>query len=275
MPVLLLGNTACRGSLLDSGKYTDLTIICGRDRYAVHKAIVCTQSRFFAAACDGPFTEAQTGEIKLDDDHPIAVKMMINYLYCGTYEPATTFTLDDNSGVSTIEQLSSMLESEIEYLGANPNKKRRGMFKGEPLVSTPPTAQSQQQDLGFPCSGPNASSSNSHQPPMSKLVLHAKVYALGEKYEIKDMKDLALQKFKQDTKGGHTVGSLTEAAREAYSSTIDEDRGMRDAVVNIVLMAPCLLEEEMFRDLVRETELGLDLALHFTRDKRGRKRKRN
>jgi len=221
--------------------------------------------------------EAQTGEIKLDDDHPLAVKMMINYLYCGTYEPVTTFTLDDNSGVSTIEQLSSMLESEVEYLGTSPNKKRRGMFEGKPLVTTPPPAQSQQQDLEFPYSGRNASSSpfNSHQPPMSKLVLHAKVYALGEKYEIKDMKDFALQKFRQDTKGGHTVESLTDAAREAYSSTIDEDRGMRDAVVNIVLLAPCLLEEEMFRDLVRETELGLDLALHFTRDKREKKRKKN
>lgn len=87
-------------SLLKEGKYSDLTITCGDDSYAVHKAIVCSRSPFFAACCDGDFKvgystssqvlahclqEAKSGVVDLPDDDPLAVKMMIRYLYTGTY----------------------------------------------------------------------------------------------------------------------------------------------------------------------------------------------
>ncbi|KLP07984.1 uncharacterized protein LW94_10712 [Fusarium fujikuroi] len=58
--------------LLKTGDYSDLTISCGKDRYPVHKAIICPRSHFFKAACDGKFKEAQTGTINLPDDDPIA-----------------------------------------------------------------------------------------------------------------------------------------------------------------------------------------------------------
>jgi hypothetical protein len=36
-------------------KYSDLTLRCGKNVFKVHKNIVCTQSKVFAAACDGGF----------------------------------------------------------------------------------------------------------------------------------------------------------------------------------------------------------------------------
>src|SRR5947207_15393716 len=41
--------------LLESGKYSDLTLTCGDDEYRVHRAIVCPHSAFFEAACGGDF----------------------------------------------------------------------------------------------------------------------------------------------------------------------------------------------------------------------------
>ncbi|KAJ0124218.1 Uncharacterized protein HZ326_31364, partial [Fusarium oxysporum f. sp. albedinis] len=73
--------------LLKTGDYSDLVISCGKDQYRVHKAIICPRSDFLKAACDGEFKEAQTGTIDLPDDDPVAVHMMIEYLYHNIYAP--------------------------------------------------------------------------------------------------------------------------------------------------------------------------------------------
>lgn len=40
--------------LLQSGKYSDLTVRCGDDVYHLHRSVVC-RVEFFAASCDGGF----------------------------------------------------------------------------------------------------------------------------------------------------------------------------------------------------------------------------
>jgi hypothetical protein len=42
-------------SILESAKYSDLTLSCSDREFHVHRAIVCPRSPFFAAACDGKF----------------------------------------------------------------------------------------------------------------------------------------------------------------------------------------------------------------------------
>lgn len=43
------------GTLLKSGKFSDLQLSCeGRD-FAVHKSILCAQSRVISAECEGNF----------------------------------------------------------------------------------------------------------------------------------------------------------------------------------------------------------------------------
>jgi hypothetical protein len=42
-------------SLLFADKYSDLTIACGGRTFQAHRAVVCSQSAFFAKACDSGF----------------------------------------------------------------------------------------------------------------------------------------------------------------------------------------------------------------------------
>jgi len=55
------GIRASLSSMLKSGKYSDMTICSSGCEFKVHQLIICSQSRFFAAACDGEFKVASIG----------------------------------------------------------------------------------------------------------------------------------------------------------------------------------------------------------------------
>lgn len=71
-------------TLLEAGKYSDLTIVCGERRWAVHRAVICSRSGFFDGACSNRFREAETGIIDLSEDEEDAVEHMIKCTTCST-----------------------------------------------------------------------------------------------------------------------------------------------------------------------------------------------
>jgi hypothetical protein len=100
--------------------------------------------------------------------------------------------------------------------------------------------------------------------PPKNLPLFAKVYAIGEKYGIPGLKAIALSKFETLAKAYVNTNEFRIAAEEVYTSTIDEDRGMRDVVVKTVEENIALLNDEGFEALAKNTELGHDLLMKIT-----------
>ncbi|KAF4497647.1 hypothetical protein FAGAP_6179 [Fusarium agapanthi] len=297
-------------SLLETGAYSDLTISCGKDQYRVHKAIICPRSHFFEAACNGEFKEAQTSTIDLPDDDPIAVRMMIEYLYHDTYMPPNrdgavdtpTSATDNNEekdkrkrepcDAAVVENKrtkrpDALPEDSRVYssqpvppaFGAAstppPRHLPRPTNEGEDLagadedvvpsdVSTPP-----QHRMGFKLRLINYLPHPAHH--LSHLLDHLRqhqprlplqdLYALGEKYGIEPLKALALSNFESETQNTVQRDDFLAAIREAYTSTIETDRPLRDAVVAFLRRHKYLLKRDYMKEVLKETGLGLGFDL--------------
>ncbi len=58
-------------------------------------------------------------------------------------------------------------------------------------------------------------------------MVHAKIYALAEKYLIPGLKALAVRKFDIASAKHWDSDDFLKAAQEAYTSTIETDRGLK------------------------------------------------
>ena len=89
---------------------------------------------------------------------------------------------------------------------------------------------------GFDYSGHKFSIGDEEEPShVSELHTHASMYALGDEYDILDLKEEALWKFKRimEANKGHKdeLESVIEVIPTVYVTTPSSDRGLRDAVV--------------------------------------------
>ncbi|CAH0019873.1 unnamed protein product [Clonostachys rhizophaga] len=229
--------------LFSSGSYSDLTILCGESQYKVHRALVCSRSSFFEAACRNSFKEAETGEISLPDDDPVAVKMMIRYFYFLDYSPPET------------KPSSHQTPTYFNLEGHG-----QGAIFGEAIY--PSTAQGTKKfnNKNKPKAEPTfftTATTSSH------LVLHAQVYALAEKYDISGLKALAATKFKSEVDSHWHSEDFMLALQEVYNSTVDHDRVLRDIVVQAVSGHLQLLESKPFQQAIKGLDFSYDLLLRL------------
>ncbi|KAI7488117.1 hypothetical protein KC357_g2405 [Hortaea werneckii] len=76
----------------EAGKSVDFTLICGSDKYPVHRLLLALHSVYFQKLFDNESKEAISGECELHDDHPAAVALMIKYFY--SFDYATDAKID-------------------------------------------------------------------------------------------------------------------------------------------------------------------------------------
>ncbi|KAF5989214.1 speckle-type POZ [Fusarium coicis] len=228
--------------LYETEMYSDLKIACGWDIHKVHKAIICPRSTFFTAACNGNFKEGLESMINLPDDDPTVVREMIYYLY----------NLD-LVGYEFIPADGNFIEEDLSDTEYDDQTMRRLQRQHHRFVEHGFVGKRRVKGL-VPKLGV-------HIGPPKNLPLFAKVYAIGEKYGIPGLKAIALSKFETLAKAYANTNDFRIAAEEVYTSTIDQDRGMRDIVVNTMEENIALLNDEGFEALAKNTELGHDLLM--------------
>lgn len=98
-----------------------------------------------------------------------------------------------------------------------------------------------------------------HPPPIitpgppSQLLVHAKMYEIGDKYQVSGLKDLSKFKFELEcAKFWNEGAAFVEAARCAFETTPEEDRGLRAIVCKTISEHMGLLKKEDVEGLMRE-----------------------
>ncbi|MCJ1287099.1 hypothetical protein MMC26_006447 [Xylographa opegraphella] len=78
--------------LLNNSDYSDFTVECGTKTWHIHRAIVCSRSKYFKRVCDGDFKEAREASLNFVDEDPALIEQMLVYLYTMQY-PQTALNL--------------------------------------------------------------------------------------------------------------------------------------------------------------------------------------
>ncbi|MCJ1450412.1 hypothetical protein MMC28_000743 [Mycoblastus sanguinarius] len=218
-------------AVLESTKYSDLTVHCGPEEFKIHRAIVCPRSNFFDKLCSGGFKvrwsksdaravgyllmrlsqEAETNEIGLEEDDPPTVRRMLTYLY--------TLDYDDDGEPASLKQY---------ILNGSDSLK----------TTTVPEGGAQRH---------------------AKLMNNVAVYAIAEKYDIPELKELAKTKFTEILGIGILTPDIPMVVDAVFTITPDTDSGLRGVVIGACTRwAKTLVKDDGLNCMLKDHgELGL------------------
>lgn len=107
---------------------------------------------------------------------------------------------------------------------------------------------------------------NVNESAQGVFLTHAKVYALAEKYLIHGLKAVALRQFKAAAACSPDITDFLPAMEEVYTSTMEDDRGLRDVIVETLCKHSRWLDKEDVQDVVQRLgALTYDVVIHLRR----------
>ncbi|RBR05325.1 uncharacterized protein FIESC28_11383 [Fusarium coffeatum] len=217
--------------------YADLTLISCAKRYSAHRVVVCPQSSVIATKLLSQFQSTKQ-DPSCDS--------------CGA-SPGYHFDFLDDDPQAVDCLIQYLYRQDYQSSCYSPKVKDVGSCDAEHEVSVSLSEQDNIDD--------------------SHPILHVRVYALAEFYGILALKDLALEKFNKIIQENVQTHQFLASVEEAYTYTMQEDRGLRDAITEFFYTHPELLDEERVQHTLRRTEnLSFDIVMYWRHNRQTRKK---
>lgn len=162
--------------LLESGKYSDLTIPCHGCDFKVHKVILCPQSEVMSKLCDVAMREKKTGIIEHQEFDEDTMQRMIDFAYKRKYDVTQRPKGSPSEGIESLARDAALLA--IEEDASNEVVGLTGDDLDGDGVS-PAMEEEEQINLST----------------TDLLVIHARVYGLADYYDMAELCDYAQRCF--------------------------------------------------------------------------------
>jgi hypothetical protein len=186
--------------------------------------------------------EHRESRINLPDDEPLVIKLMIDYIYAAEYEP--------------------LLPLDIHKISASDTRSKHSCKSGHKACPNYGASRlvCQHHTCGISCAFTckDFVCDTCFPPPIiipgppEQLLLHAKMYEIGDKYQVSGLKGLAKFKFELACARFWDHEMFAQATGHAFSSTPEQDLGLRGIVCKTISEHMELLKKEEVKALMEE-----------------------
>ncbi|KAL6699148.1 hypothetical protein J3F84DRAFT_365053 [Trichoderma pleuroticola] len=175
-------------TMLRSGQFSDLTLVCQGKEFKIHKVVACPQSPVLSAAISGEFKESQTGVVQIELFDSETVRRMVDFLYTGNYD-----------------------------CGYPPSQNTAGTHAVTPAaVKSTSTSTPASKTTNTTLPAPVASAST------QDTLAHVRVNAIADYYGIQGLTLLANQKIQQAYQAKWDAKAFLTSAKETLDNTGDK-----------------------------------------------------
>ncbi|KAF2464294.1 uncharacterized protein BDR25DRAFT_346783 [Lindgomyces ingoldianus] len=197
--------------LIQENKYADMVLVCGTDRYPVHRAIVCPRSKYFENGCayetKGVDYFSPGSPIKLWIDPSICeshiLAAVLTFLYTLDYtcsgSQLLSFGLPEEPEIEPEPETPSLSNTDVEVVEDETDFSAFSELEEySATVPSPPSSTT-------PTSTPKGPSNNSDEmvtngdpsEAPNELVFHFSMYRAAVLFDIVSLQDVAKEKFQR------------------------------------------------------------------------------
>ncbi|KAF4439481.1 hypothetical protein F53441_12588 [Fusarium austroafricanum] len=217
--------------LLNEGKYSDMTIICAKDEFKVHRAVVCTQSTWFEEAMATPPKKKTKKSVTLAED-PLLIPYLLEFLYTGTYSLQNNPTEDAARSKEIQERLDTHPRCPIP-------KDSIPKASGFKIPDRPVRRSTRIMSHTAPTA----------DPIPNEITVSIKLFLMAEKYDLPALALLARDRFytackarwvtkswKEDETSWQATQEFEEIVLDVYTSTEEVDTPLWKALCKLVVL---------------------------------------